>query len=321
MTMKIVVLDGYTLNPGDISWAGFEKLGDFTCYDRTPADKIVERIGDAEAVVTNKTPITRETLAACPGVKYIGVLATGYNVVDVDAAKERGIPVANIPTYGTTAVAQFVFALLLEICHHVGHHAKTVKEGKWAKSVDFCYWDFPLIELYGKTMGIIGFGRIGQAVSKIAVAMGMKVLAHDNHVDSALETDAVKYASLDDVLAKSDVISLHAPLFDSTKGMINASSIAKMKDGVIIINTSRGPLVVEDDMVQALKSGKVYAYGADVVSVEPIAADNPLPQAPNCLITPHIAWAPKAARERLMNIAVDNLAAFIKGSPTNVVNA
>ena len=318
--MKIVVLDGYTLNPGDITWDGFKKLGDFTCYDRTPADKIVERIGDAEVVITNKTPLTKETMDACPNMKYIGVLATGYNVVDVAAAKAKGIPVTNIPTYGTTAVAQYVFALLLEVCHHVGHHAQTVKDGRWAKSEDFCYWDYPLIELYGKTIGILGFGRIGQNTAKIAVAFGMKVLAYDEFVNKDLETDDIKYASLDEVLTKADVISLHVPLFDSTKGMINTSSIAKMKDGVIIINTSRGPLVVEDDMVKALDSGKVAAYATDVVAVEPISASNPLPKAKNCLVTPHIAWAPKAARERLMNIAVDNLAAFQKGSPINVVN-
>ncbi len=318
--MKIVVLDGYTLNPGDITWDGFKKLGDFVCYDRTPADKILERIADADAVITNKTPITKETLAAKPNIKYIGVLATGYNVVDVAAAKAKGIPVTNIPTYGTTAVAQFVFAHLLEICHHVGYHAETVKQGRWAKSEDFCYWDYPLIELVGKTIGIVGFGRIGQNVAKIAVAFGMKVLAFDEYVNNSLETADIKYASLDEVLSKSDVISLHVPLFDSTKGMINKGSIAKMKDGVIIINTSRGPLVVEDDMVAALEKGKVAAYGTDVVSVEPITASNPLPKAKNCLVTPHIAWAPKAARERLMNIAVDNLAAFAKGGPINVVN-
>ena len=318
--MKIVVLDGYTLNPGDITWAGFEKLGEFKCYDRTPEDKILERIGDAEVVITNKTPITKATIDAKPNLKYIGVLATGYNVVDFNYAKEKGIPVTNIPTYGTTAVAQFVFALLLEICHHVGHHAKTVAEGRWAKSEDFCYWDYPLVELAGKTMGIVGFGRIGQTAAKIGVAFGMKVLAFDEYVNKDLETADIKYASLDEVLSKADVISLHVPLFDSTKGMINKDSIAKMKDGVIIINTSRGPLVVEDDMVKALESGKVAGYGTDVVSVEPIVASNPLPKAKNCLVTPHIAWAPKAARERLMNIAVDNLAAFQKGSPINVVN-
>lgn len=318
--MKIVVLDGYTLNPGDISWEGFKKLGEFVCYDRTPADKIIEHIGDADVVITNKTPISKETLDAKPGIKYIGVLATGYNVVDVGAAKDRGVVVTNIPTYGTAAVAQFAFALILEICHHVGHHAQTVKEGRWAKSPDFCYWDYPLIELADKTIGVIGFGRIGQAVAKIAVAFGMKVLAFDEHRNPEFESESVKYASLDEVLSMSDVISLHVPLFDSTMGMINSGTIAKMKDNVIIVNTSRGPLVVEKDMVDALESGKVAGYGTDVVSVEPILPDNPLPKAKNCLVTPHIAWAPKAARQRLMKIAVDNLSAFTNSKPIHVVN-
>lgn len=318
--MKIVVLDGYTLNPGDISWDGFKALGDLTVFDRTPADKIMERIGDAEVVITNKTPLSAKLFKAKPNIKYVGVLATGYNVVDVAAAKAQGIAVTNIPTYGTTAVSQFVFALLLEVCHHVGHHAGTVKDGRWAASDDFCYWDYPLIELYGKTMGIIGFGRIGQNTAKIAVAFGMKVLAYDEYVDKSLENENVKYVSLDELYAGSDVISLHAPLFDSTKEMINAGSIAKMKDGVIIINTSRGPLVAEGDMVKALDSGKVGAYAADVVSIEPIAPQNPLPKHERCLITPHIAWAPKAARERLMSIAVENLSAFSSGQPVNVVN-
>ena len=318
--MKIVVLDGYTLNPGDITWDGLKALGELTCYDRTPGDKILERIGDAEVIITNKTPITKETLAAKPTIKYIGVLATGYNVVDFEAAKAKGIPVTNIPTYGTTAVSQFVFALLLEICHHAGHHSQTVMEGRWAKQPDFCYWDYPLVELAGKTMGIIGFGRIGQTAAKIAVAFGMNVLANDAYPNKALETADIKYVELDELYAKSDVISLHAPLFDSTKGMINAASIAKMKEGVIIINTSRGPLVNEEDMVAGLNSGKVANYGTDVVSVEPILATNPLPTTKNCLVTPHIAWAPKAARIRLMDITVNNVAAFAKGAPINVVN-
>ncbi|MDR1611684.1 MAG: D-2-hydroxyacid dehydrogenase [Planctomycetota bacterium] len=318
--MKIVVLDGYTLNPGDISWDGFRSLGEFACHDRTPADKIAARIGDAEAAITNKTPLTRETFDACPNLKYVGVLATGYNVVDIAAARERGIVVANVSTYGTAAVAQYVFALLLEICHHVRHHADTVGEGRWSRSDYFCYWDYPLIELHGKTMGIVGFGRIGRATAAIAVAMGMTVLAFDENPDKKNETGNIKYSGLDDLLARSDVVSLHVPLFDSTQGMINSASIAGMKDGVIVINTSRGPLVVEEDMRRALESGKVGWYAADVVSVEPISPDNPLLSAKNCILTPHIAWAPKEARERLMNMAVDNLAAFIKGTPRNVVN-
>lgn len=319
--MKIVVLDGYTLNPGDIDWAGFAALGEFVCHDRTPPDMILERIGDADAVITNKTPITRATLEAKPSIRYIGCLSTGYNVVDIDAARERGIPVANVPAYSTDAVAQFVFALLLEMCHRVGHHAATVREGKWTKSADFCYWDYPLIELRGKTMGIVGFGRIGKAVANIAVAFGMKVLAFNRREDKRYETDSIRYAGLDDVLGKSDVISLHVPLFDSTRGMINAAAIAAMKDGVMVINTARGPLVADADMAAALESGKVGGYAADVASEEPIPADNPLLRARNCFITPHIAWAARATRERLMAIAADNLAAFIKGTPVNVVNA
>jgi glycerate dehydrogenase len=318
--MKIVVLDGFTLNPGDLSWDAFKALGDFVCHDRTPAEKIVERIGNAEAVITNKTPITSATLDACPGIRYIGVLATGYNVVDVEAAKARNIPVTNIPAYSTPAVAQFVFALLLEICHHVAHHAETVREGRWCRSVDFAYWDYPLIELADKTLGIIGFGRIGQAVARIGLALGMQVLAFSPHPNPELENASLHYCDLDSLLSQSDVISLHVPLFDSTRGLINAAALDKMKDGVIVINTSRGPVVVEADMALALASGKVSGYGADVVSVEPIREDNPLLLAQNCFITPHIAWAPQAARLRLMRIAADNLAGFLQGKPVNVVN-
>lgn len=318
--MKIVVLDGYTLNPGDISWSGFEQLGNLVCYDRTPEDRIGERIGDADVVITNKTPISRAIIEARPELRYIGLLATGYNVVDVQAAREKGITVTNIPAYGTAAVAQFVFALLLELCHRVGHHADTVRRGRWARCEDWCYWDYPLNELDGQTIGIIGFGRIGQKVAEIAVAFGMNVLAYDEYVRKELENRKTKYVSLDELLAQSDVISLHAPLFESTQGMINTSSIAKMKEGVIVINTSRGPLVVEEDMLKALTTGRVGGYGADVVAVEPITAGNPLPSTENCFVTPHIAWAPKAARKRLMSIASANLAAFIKGSPVNVVS-
>ncbi|WP_367277215.1 D-2-hydroxyacid dehydrogenase [Oceanispirochaeta sp.] len=316
----IVVLDGYTLNPGDLSWDGFEKLGEFVCYDRTESSDIISRIGDADAVITNKTPLTAETLKACPGIKYIGVLATGYNVVDVAAASKAGIPVCNIPTYGTTAVAQFAFAQLLNICHHIQDHANTVKEGKWTACPDFCYWDFPLTELAGKTMGIIGYGRIGQAAGKIAQAFGMKVLAYDEYQNKDLECETMEYVSLDALLSASDVISLHCPLFESTEGIINKDNIAKMKDAVIIINTSRGPLVVEQDLADALRSGKVRAAGLDVVSTEPIKADNVLLKAPNCFITPHIAWAPLESRKRLMNIAVENLSSFQKGTVTNRVN-
>lgn len=318
--MKIVVLDGYTLNPGDISWSRLEKHGTLIVYDRTPSDKIVERIGDAEIIFTNKTPLTKETFDQCPQIKFVGVLATGYNIVDIEYAKSKGIPVTNIPTYGTSAVAQFTFALLLELCHHVGAHSDSVFKGEWAKCPDFCYWKYPLVELAGKTFGIIGFGRIGQAAARIAQAMGMKVLAYDQIFDPKLENDQLKYVQLDELFAQSDVISLHCPLFPSTKGIINKANIAKMKDGVMLINTSRGPLVVEQDLAEALNSGKVAGAALDVVSTEPISEDNILLKAKNCIITPHIAWAPKESRSRLMNIAADNLEAFLSGSPVNVVN-
>jgi glycerate dehydrogenase len=318
--MKIVVLDGYTLNPGDLSWEGLEKLGDLKVYDRTDEDKVAERIGDAEIVFTNKTPLTRDIFSKLPGIKYVGVLATGYNVVDVEAAKDYGITVTNIPTYGTTAVAQYVFALLLEMCHHVYEHNLAVKHGEWSSCPDFCFWKYPLIELSGKIMGIIGLGRIGYATAKIAQAFGMKVLAYDIHQNKELEDDNMKYVSLDELFVKSDVISLHCPLFDSTKGIINKDNIAKMKDGVLLINTSRGPLVVEEDLAEALNSGKIDGAAVDVVLKEPIRNDNPLITAKNCIITPHIAWAPKESRERLMNIAVDNLKSFLAGNPVNVVN-
>ena len=319
--MKIVVLDGYTENPGDLSWEGLEKLGDLIVYDRTPEDKIVERIGDADAdaVLVNKVPISRETLNTCKNVKYIGVLATGYNVVDVNAAKEKGIPVCNVPTYGTAAVSQFAIALLLEICHHIGHHAQAVKEGRWENNADWCFWDYPLIELAGKTMGIIGFGRIGKMTGAIAKSLGMKVMVYDNYPDDEGKNIA-EYVELDELYEQADVICLHCPLFPSTQGIINKDSIAKMKDGVIIINNSRGPLVVEQDLADALNSGKVYAAGLDVVSSEPIKGDNPLLSAKNCIITPHISWAPKESRMRLMDIVVDNFAAFLNGKPINVVN-
>lgn len=318
--MKIVVLDGYTLNPGDIGWSGLEMHGELTVYDRTPADKIVERIGNAEIIFTNKTPLTKETFDSCPQIKFVGVLATGYNVVDTEYAKFKGIPVTNIPTYGTAAVAQFAFALLLELCHHAGAHSDSVHKGDWTNCPDFCYWNYPLIELAGKTFGIIGFGRIGQAAARIAQALGMKVLAHDQFFDYKLENEGLKYVPLDELFAQSDVISLHCPLFPSTQGIINKENIAKMKDGVMLINTSRGPLVAEQDLAEALNSGKVAGAALDVVSAEPIRCDNVLLNAKNCIITPHIAWAPRESRSRLMNIAVDNLAAFLSGNPVNVVN-
>ena len=322
--MKIVVLDGYTLNPGDLSWSGLEALGDLTVYDRTAynlagLDKIIERAKDAEIIFSNKTPIPKEALLHMPKLKFIGVLATGYNIVDVAAAKEQGIVVSNIPTYGTTAVAQMAFALLLEMCHHVGAHNESVKRGDWADSADWCYWHYPLIELAGKTMGIIGYGKIGRMVGDIAQAFGMNVLAYDRYPDKSLEKETMHYVPLDELLAKSEVISLHCPLFEDTKGLINRDSIAKMKDGVMLVNTSRGPLVVEEDLATALNSGKVGGAALDVVSTEPIKEDNPLLTAQNCILTPHIAWAPRESRQRLMDIAVDNLKSFLAGSPVNVV--
>lgn len=321
--MKIVVLDGYALNPGDLGWEGFEKLGELVVYDRIPTDtqSVIKHIGDAEIVITNKTPLTKAIFDACPSIRYVGVLATGYNVVDIEAAKEKGIPVTNVPTYGTQAVAQFVFALLLDICHHVRQHNDAVKNGEWTKRGEFCFWNYPLIELANKTMGIIGFGNIGQAVANLALAFGMKVLAYDIKQDVVPNNENIRYVSLDELYRNSDIISLHCPLFPSTQGIINKDSIAKMKDGVIIINTSRGPLIVEEDLKDALISGKVSNAAVDVVSSEPIKEDNPLLSAPNIIITPHIAWAPKESRKRLMDIAVSNLEAFLNNTPVNVVNA
>ncbi len=316
--MKIVILDGYTENPGDLSWAAFEALGSLTVFDRTAEHEIAERIGDAEIAITNKTPITADTMAACPNLRYIGVLATGYNVVDVKAAAAKRITVTNIPTYGTHAVAQFAIALLLEICHHIGHHDRAVHAGRWADSADWCFWDYPLIELAGKTMGIIGFGKIGRAVGRIASALGMRVIAHDS-VECDEGRAIADYVPLDALLADSDVISLHCPLFPETRGLICAETIARMKDGVILINNSRGPLIVEADVADALRRGKIRYAGLDVVVTEPIRRDNPLLGVKNCLITPHISWAPKESRQRLMDIAVDNLRAFLDGNPVNTV--
>ncbi len=321
--MKIVVLDGYTENPGDLSWAALEALGDLTVYDRTPVGdeaEILRRIGDAEAVYTNKTPLSAATIERAPRLRFISMLATGYNVVDVAAAKKKGIPVCNIPTYGTASVSQFAIAMLLEICNHVGHHDRAVHEGRWTACPDWCFWDYPLMELDGKTMGIIGFGRIGQATGRIARALGMEVIACDQYQSEAGGRIA-RYVELDELLGRSDVIAVHCPLFPSTQGIICKANIDKMKDGVILLNNSRGPLIVEQDLADALNSGKVRAAGLDVVSTEPIRPDNPLLSAKNCIITPHISWAPRESRQRLMDIAVQNLHAFCAGKPINVVNA
>ena len=318
--MKIVVLDGYTENPGDLSWEGFEALGSVTVYDRTEkrTDAIVERIGDAEIVIINKTPISRDVMDACPNIRYVGTVSTGYDPIDVVAAREKGIVVANVPTYGTNAVAQFTFALLLELTCHVGHHDRAVKEGRWTSCVDFCFWDFPLMELAGKTLAVIGFGRIGQTTGRIAKAMGMRVLAVD-----ICPTDAgraiTEYVTLDTALAEADIIALHCNLTPETQNIIRKETIARMKDGVIILNSARGPLVNGQDLADALNVGKVRAAAMDVVVKEPIEADNPLLTAKNCIITPHMAWGALECRQRIMDTAVANLKAFLEDAPVNVV--
>ena len=321
--MKIVVLDGYTENPGDLSWEPMKALGELTIYDRTSVTEsplIAERIGDAEIIVTNKTPISRETIDKCPNLKAIAVFATGYNVVDYEYAKEKMIAVMNVPTYGTQIVGQYAVGLLLEICSHFAHHDQAVREGRWEHNIDWCFWDYPMIELSGKTAGIIGFGRIGQTTGKILKAMNMRVLANDKF-ESDTGREIAEYVDRETLFRESDVIFLHCPLFPDTEGLINKDNIAKMKDGVILINNSRGGLVAEQDLADALNSGKVYAAGLDVVSTEPIRGDNPLLGAKNCLITPHISWAAQAARQRIMDITVDNLRAFIEGHPVNIVNS
>ncbi len=320
--MKIVVLDGYTLNPGDLNWSVIEAYGDLKVYDRTSynTQDIIKAIGDAQIVYTNKTPLTKEVLKAVPFVKFIGVLATGYNVVDVEVAKDLGIIVTNVPAYSTQSVAQFTMALLLEMCHNVGAHNIAVQNGDWVRSQDFCFWNSPLIELEGKTLGIIGFGQIGQAVAKVAQAFGLRVLINSRTKRPEFESETCQFVELDELFTASDIISLHCPLFESTKGIINSQNIEKMKGGVKIINTARGGLIVESDLVEALNSGKVSSAALDVVSAEPMKADNPLLKAKNCIITPHIAWAPKEARARLMDTTVKNLEAFLNGKPINVVN-
>ena len=320
--MKIVVLDGYTENPGDISWGPLEALGEVTVYDRTSyeeSDLIAERIGDAEVAVTNKTPISRATIDKCPSLKAIAVLATGYNVVDYEYAKEKGIPVQNVPVYGTDNVSQFAVSLLLEVCSHIGHHSDSVFAGEWASNADWCYWHYPMIEVSGKRAGIIGLGRIGWNTARILNAMNVKVIAYDKY-PSDKGKEVAEYVSLDELFAQSDFIFLHCPLFPEVAGLINKDNIAKMKDGVILINNSRGGLVVEQDLADALSSGKIAAAALDVVSTEPIREDNPLLKTKNCIITPHISWATKEARERIMQTTADNIKSVIDGSPINVVN-
>lgn len=318
--MKIVVLDGYTANPGDLSWEALEQLGDCTIYDRTPEEAVAERIRDAEIVLTNKTVLSRELIEKSPSLKYIGVLATGYNVVDIEAAGSRNIPVCNVPAYSTGAVAQLTMALLLELCHHVGGHSQSVRQGDWSRSPDFCYWNHPLTELAGKSMGIVGWGQIGRQTGMLAAAFGMEALVYDHHLERKTLPGGFRGVSLEALFREADVISLHCPLTEDTREMICRESIAKMKDGVWILNTARGGLVQEQALREALDSGKVAGAGLDVVSAEPVSADNPLLGAPNCMITPHIAWAPKESRKRLIDITAENIRQFLAGHPVHVVS-
>jgi len=317
--MKLTVLDGYCLNPGDLTWDAMRRLGDLEVFDRTPADQVLERAAGATAILTNKTPLPAAVLKQLPDLRYIGVLATGYNVVDVAAAAEQGIVVSNIPTYGTASVAQFVFALLLELCHNVRMHADAVRTGEWTNNPDWSFWKSPLIELSGKTMGIVGFGRIGRQTGRIADAFGMRVIANDTYHGDAPDWPGFLWAEVEELMSESDVISLHSPLFPETKGMINSKSLALMKPTAFLINTSRGPLVVDQDLADALDTGRIAGAAVDVLSAEPPAAANPLLTARNCLVTPHIAWATQEARSRLMNLAVENVTAFLAGTPQNVV--
>ena len=318
--MKIVILDYPRENPGEIDWSRFEQFGEVDRYARTFPEEVDERIADADVVFLNKTVITRENLQKCKNLKFISVIATGYNTVDFKAARELGIPVANVPSYGTEAIGQHAIALLLEITNHVAHHDGEVRKGRKNGPGDWCFWDYPSIELENKVMGIIGLGRIGQITSRVAQAFGMKVLAFDQYQNPSLVNENCRYTDLDTLLAQSDVIALHCPLFAETENIINRDTIAKMKDGVIIINNSRGALVVEEDLADALKSGKVYAAGLDAVRNEPIEMDNPLLSAPNVFFTPHISWAAIECRQRLIDYSLDNLKAYLDGNPTNIVN-
>ena len=315
---RIVILDGYTLNPGDLDWSALAALGGLTVHDRTPAELVLERAAGASIVLTNKTPVTRTVIESLPELRCIGVLATGYNVVDVAAAKERGISVTNVPGYGTAAVAQHVFALLLELTQRTGLHSDSVRAGDWARSVDWCYWRTPLVELAGLTMGIVGYGAIGQAVARIAQAFGMNVIAATRTLRA--DESGVIFTSVDDVFRRADVVSLHCPLTPETQGLVNAARLATMKPSAFLINTGRGPLIVEKDLADALRTAVIAGAAVDVLSTEPPAADNSLLTAPHCLITPHLAWAAKASRQRLMDAVVENVRAFLDGSPVNVVN-
>lgn len=318
--MKIVVLDGYALNPGDLSWEGIKEMGDVVVHDRTSPDQIVERSRGADVLFTNKTPVREAVIRQLPDLKFIGVLATGYNIIDVKAARERGVIVSNIPDYGSYSVAQLTLALLLELCHHVQRHSDSVHEGKWASSKDWCFWDYPLVELAGKTMGIIGFGSIGQKVGDMATAFGMKLLGTARRQSDQSHRKNFRWADIGELLEESDVVSIHCPLTPDTEGMINAQSLRRMKKHAFLINTSRGPIIVDQDLADALNDGVISGAGIDVLSVEPPPNDNPLFNAKNCIITPHIAWATREARKRLMDMAANNLRAFVKGSPVNVVS-
>ena len=317
--MKIVILDAHAVNPGDLSWDCFNRFGDVTVYPYTVNSQTADRIGDAQIVMTNKTHITEEILDRCPNIRLICVLATGYNAVDCEAARRRGIPVCNVPAYSTNAVAQFVFSLLLEICNGVGYHNQIVHQGKWSSQPHFCFWDTPQIELAGKTIGIIGFGRIGRAVGRIAKAMGMDVLAY-NRSRCPEGEEIGKYVDLDTLLENADVISLHSPLTDQTAGIINKETLSKIKKGAILLNTARGGLLNEEDVANALRTGHLSAAAVDVVSSEPVAPDNPLLSAPNCIITPHMAWAPIQARQRILDCTVASIEGYLSGQYVNIVN-
>ncbi|RYU90715.1 D-2-hydroxyacid dehydrogenase [Mucilaginibacter terrigena] len=318
--MKIVVLDGYTLNPGDISWDALKNLGEVVLYDRTPPAEVLERSRGADILLTNKTPLSGEVIDQLPGLRYIGVLATGYNIVDADAARRNGVVVCNAPGYGTTSVVQLTFALLLGLTQHVQQHSDSVMNGDWARSADFCYWNSPLVELAGKTIGIIGFGSIGQKVGDVATAFGMNIIGNSRTRTDQSHRDNFRWADIPELLAESDVVSIHCPLFPETTGLINTENLKRMKRSAFLLNTSRGPIIVDKDLADALNNDIIAGAGIDVLSVEPPRPDNPLFKAKNCIITPHIAWATKEARTRLMQMVVDNLAGYLNGNPVNVVN-
>jgi len=318
--VKITVLDGYCVNPGDLSWDALRRFGDVEVYDRTPASEVVPRAAGASIALLNKTPMPAVVLGELPELRYIGVLATGYDIVDIEAARHHGIVVTNVPTYGMVSVAQFVFALLLELCHNVKLHSDAVHTGEWARNPDWSFWKTPLVELAGKTMGIVGFGRIGRQVGRIADAMGMRVIANDSYQADPPAYPGFRFTGLEDLLRDSDVVSLHSPLLPETQNMINARTLALMKPAAFLINTSRGPLVADRDLAEALNAGRLAGAGLDVLSEEPPGEQNPLLAAKNCLITPHMAWATYEARSRLMDTAVENIAAFVAGKPQNVVS-